>query len=204
MDAAWYEKQGPARDVLVVGQMRDPEPGPGEVRIRVAASGINPGEVKKRQNAFGVGMPHPRVIPHSDGAGTIDRAGEGVSASRIGERVWCYGAQSYRPFGTAAEYVVPKPTAGQADQEVVEQLRRLLSQEARAEGFRAVAIVTAEGLDGSCNGGNTAVLQVAVDHVRAAPIIWQVPFRRVGERYEFGTRDGGGIVKEGKHFIFAE
>jgi len=106
MDAAWYEKQGPARDVLVVGQMRDPEPGPGEVRIRVAASGINPGEVKKRQNAFGVGMPHPRVIPHSDGAGTIDRAGEGVSASRIGERVWCYGAQSYRPFGTAAKYVV--------------------------------------------------------------------------------------------------
>ena len=100
--------------------------------------------------------------------------------------------------------VVPKPTAGQADQEVVEQLRRLLSQEARAEGFRAVAIVTAEGLDGSCNGGNTAVLQVAVDHVRAAPIIWQVPFRRVGERYEFGTRDGSGIVKEGKHFIFAE
>jgi len=106
MDAVWYEKQGPARDVLVVGQMPDPEPGPGEVRIRVAASGINPGEVKKRQNAFGVGMPYPRVIPHSDGAGTIDRAGEGVSASRVGQRVWCHGAQSYRPFGTAAEYVV--------------------------------------------------------------------------------------------------
>ena len=83
-----------------------PDPGPAEVRIRAAASGINPGDVKKRQDAFGYGMPYPRVIPHSDGAGTIDRVGDGVPASRVGERVWCYGAQSYRPFGTAAEYVV--------------------------------------------------------------------------------------------------
>ena len=86
--------------------MPDPEPGPGEVRIRVAASGVNPGDVKKRQDAFGYGMPYPRVIPHSDGAGTIDRVGDSVPMSRVGERVWCYGAQSYRPFGTAAEYVV--------------------------------------------------------------------------------------------------
>ncbi|WP_437751597.1 NADPH:quinone reductase [Sorangium sp. So ce1389] len=106
MIAAWYEKQGPAREVLVIGEMPDPEPGPGEVRLRVAASGINPGDLKKRQDAFGIGMPYPRVIPHSDGAGTIDSVGEHVSSSRIGERVWCYGAQSYRPFGTAAEYVV--------------------------------------------------------------------------------------------------
>jgi NADPH2:quinone reductase len=106
MNAAWYEKQGAARDVLVVGELPDPEPGPGEVRIRVAASGINPGDVKKRQDAFGLAMPYPRVIPHSDGAGAIDRVGEGVSASRVGERVWCYGAQSYRSFGTAADYVV--------------------------------------------------------------------------------------------------
>src|SRR5207237_6764340 len=52
------------------------------------------------------GMPFPRVIPHSDGAGTIDRIGQGVARPRIGEHVWCYGAQSYRAFGTAAEYVV--------------------------------------------------------------------------------------------------
>ena len=106
MRAAWYEAQGAARDVLVVGEMPDPEPGPSEVRIRVAASGVNPGDVKKRQAAFGLGMPYPRVIPHSDGSGTIDRVGDGVPASRLGERVWCYGAQSYRPFGTAADYVV--------------------------------------------------------------------------------------------------
>jgi NADPH2:quinone reductase len=86
--------------------MTTPEPGPGEVRIRVAASGVNPGDVKKRQDAFGVGMPFPRVVPHSDGAGVIDAVGSGASAARVGERVWCFGAQSYRPFGTAAEYVV--------------------------------------------------------------------------------------------------
>src|SRR5882724_6232406 len=106
MKAAWYERQGSPSSVLVVSEMPAPEPGPGEVRIRVAASGINPGDVKKRQDAFGVGMPFPRVIPHSDGAGILEKAGEGVSASRVGERVWCFGAQSYRPFGTAAEYVV--------------------------------------------------------------------------------------------------
>jgi len=106
MLAAWYEKQGQASEVLVVGEMPDPDPDVGEVRIRVAASGINPGDIKKRQDSFGLGMAYPRVIPHSDGAGIIDRVGEGVSASRIGERVWCFGAQSYRPYGTAAEYVV--------------------------------------------------------------------------------------------------
>ena len=106
MKAAWYERQGPPAEVLIVGEMATPEPGPGEVRIRVAASGINPGDVKKRQDSFGVGMPYPRVIPHSDGAGVIDAVGQGVPASRIGERVWCFGAQSYRPFGTAAEVVV--------------------------------------------------------------------------------------------------
>jgi NADPH2:quinone reductase len=106
MEAAWYEKQGPARDVLVVGEMPDPIPEAGEVRIRIAASGINPGDIKKRENAFGYGMPYPRVIPHSDGAGRVDQLGAGVSSEWMGRSVWCYGAQSYRPFGTAAEFTV--------------------------------------------------------------------------------------------------
>ena len=106
MRAAWYEKQGPARDVLVVGDMPDPHPAAGEVRIRIAASGINPGDIKKRQDSFGLGMPYPRVIPHSDGAGRVDQVGEGVPSEWIGRPVWCYGAQSYRPFGTAAEFTV--------------------------------------------------------------------------------------------------
>ena len=112
MKAAWYEKQGPAKEVIVVGEMPDPEPELGEVRIRISASGINPGDVKKRQDTFGVEMAFPRVIPHSDGAGTIDRVGGSVPEMRVGERVWCFGAQSYRPFGTAAAYtVVPSGNA---------------------------------------------------------------------------------------------
>lgn len=106
MKAAWYEQQGPAENVLVVGEQPDPAPKPGEVRIKVHYSGLNPGDIKKRQDAFDYGMPYPLVIPHSDGAGIIDRVGKNVSESRIGERVWCYGAQNYCPFGTAAEYVV--------------------------------------------------------------------------------------------------
>jgi NADPH:quinone reductase len=123
MKAAWYEKQGAARDVLVVGNMDDPQPSAGEVRIRIAFSGVNPGDVKKREDAFGVGMPYPRVIPHSDGSGTVDVVGDGVSPEWVGRRVWCYGAQSYRPFGTAAEYtvlplklVVPLPKGVPLDQ----------------------------------------------------------------------------------------
>lgn len=106
MRAAWYDKQGPARQVLIVGEMPDPHPGAGEVRIRVAASGINPGDTKKRQDTFGVGMPYPRVIPHSDGAGQVDEVGRDVSSEWLGQSVWCFGAQSYRPFGTAAEFTV--------------------------------------------------------------------------------------------------
>jgi NADPH:quinone reductase len=106
MRAAWYEKQGPAREVLTVGEIPDPHAAAGEVRIRVAASGINPGDIKKRQDAFGYGMTYARVIPHSDGAGQVDEVGDGVSSEWLGQSVWCYGAQSYRPFGTAAEFTV--------------------------------------------------------------------------------------------------
>ncbi len=106
MRAAWYEKPGPAKDVLVVGEMPDPVPGAGEVRIRVAASGINPGDTKKRGDVFGLGLAFPRIIPHSDGAGVVDAVGDGSPQELMGKRVWCFGAQSYRPFGTAAEYTL--------------------------------------------------------------------------------------------------
>src|SRR3954447_24663361 len=106
MLAAWYERSGPAAEVLQIGQMADPQPGPGEVRVRITVSGINPGDTKKRGDWVGYGMPYRRVIPHSDGAGVIDAVGDGVAAARIGERVWVYGAQSYRPFGTAAQLTV--------------------------------------------------------------------------------------------------
>ncbi|HWM04036.1 MAG TPA: NADPH:quinone reductase [Actinophytocola sp.] len=106
MRAAWYEAQGAAGDVLQVGELPDPLPGAGEVRVRVRLSGINPGDTKKRRGWLGSSMPYPRVVPHSDAAGVIDTVGEGVDAARLGERVWVHGAQSYRAFGTAAQYVV--------------------------------------------------------------------------------------------------
>lgn len=102
MRAAWYDKNGAARDVLVVGEMPMPEPGPGEVRIRLATSGVNPSDVKSRRGRPPVA---PRIVPHSDGAGIIDAVGDGVDKARVGERVWTWNAQWKRPFGTAAEFI---------------------------------------------------------------------------------------------------
>jgi len=104
MLAGWYEQNGPARDVLRVGEQPDPLPGKGEVRVRLRASGLNPSDVKARAGSRPV-IP-PLVIPNSDGAGTIDRVGTGVSRKRMGERVWVYNGQWQRPCGTSAQYIV--------------------------------------------------------------------------------------------------
>lgn len=105
MKAAFYERQGPAREVLQLGEWPEPMPAPGEVRVRVQWSGVNPSDVKSRMGLRGGGMPFPRVIPHSDGMGVIDRVGEGVPAGRIGQRVWLWNAAWGRPHGTACEWV---------------------------------------------------------------------------------------------------
>jgi NADPH2:quinone reductase len=105
MRAAYYETNGAAREVLRVAELETPQPGRGEVRVRLAASGVNPSDVKSRAGLTRK-IAFPRVIPHSDGAGEIDRVGEGVSPSRVGERVWVWNGQWRRPFGTAAESIV--------------------------------------------------------------------------------------------------
>jgi NADPH2:quinone reductase len=102
MRAAWYERNGPAGEVLVVGEMATPQPQAGEVRVRLSTSGVNPSDVKSRR---GRPLPFPRIVPHSDGAGIIDAVGPGVPSSRIGERVWIWNGQWQRPFGTAAEFI---------------------------------------------------------------------------------------------------
>src|SRR5580704_5312218 len=104
MRAAYYEKNGPATDVLHVGEVETPKPGQGEVRVKLATSGVNPSDVKSREGRTRK-IAYPRVIPHSDGAGTIDLVGEGVPATRVGERVWVWNGQWKRPFGTAADDV---------------------------------------------------------------------------------------------------
>jgi NADPH:quinone reductase len=123
MLAAWYDRQGPANGALQVGDLAVPEPAAGEVRVRLALSGINPGDTKKRSGWQGAPMAFPRIIPHSDGAGVIDAIGDGVDGARIGQRVWTYGAQSYRQFGTAAQFTcVPEQQAVGLPDEVSDEL----------------------------------------------------------------------------------
>jgi NADPH2:quinone reductase len=104
MRAVYYEQNGPASEVLKLGEVETPEPGPGEVRIKLATSGVNPSDVKARSGTTRK-IAYPRVIPHSDGAGVIDKVGPGVSSARVGERVWTWNAQWLRAFGTCAQYV---------------------------------------------------------------------------------------------------
>ncbi|MBV9356488.1 MAG: NADPH:quinone reductase [Chloroflexi bacterium] len=109
MRAAWYEAQGEAGAVLQLGERERPEPAPGEVRVRIHASGVNPSDTYARAGRQGP-MVFPWVIPHQDGAGVVDAVGPDVSTERIGERVWVYEATWNRPGGTAADYCVV-PTA---------------------------------------------------------------------------------------------
>ncbi len=103
MKAAWYEKHGTARDVIKIGDLETAEPGAGEVRVRLSASGVNPSDVKGRLGSRPVKWPF--IVPHSDGAGVVDKVGGGVDEARVGERVWVYNGQWERPLGTAAEYI---------------------------------------------------------------------------------------------------
>jgi NADPH2:quinone reductase len=104
--AIWFNESGDAAEVLKYGDIDMPEAGPGEVLVRLHASGVNPSDVKKRAGAQPAGFEDGFVIPHSDGAGVIEAVGAGVSRERVGSRVWVYQAQYQRHWGTAAEYVV--------------------------------------------------------------------------------------------------
>ena len=105
MKAVWYERTGAAPEVLTYGEMPTPVAGPGEVRVRLEASGVNPADVGRRGGSYRA-MEYPRVIPNSDGAGIIDQVGDGVTRLKVGQRVWLFnGQRNGRAFGTAAEYI---------------------------------------------------------------------------------------------------
>ena len=105
MKAALYRTTGPARDVLRVEEVTRPEPGPGEVLVRVRASGVNPTDFKTRAGATTRPIEEFQV-PNQDGAGVVEAVGDGVDAARVGERVWMWLAAFGRRWGTAAEYTV--------------------------------------------------------------------------------------------------
>lgn len=104
MKAVWYERFGAADEVLSLGEMPEPQAGPGEVRIRLSTSSVNPADTVLRRGMWQLSA--PRIIPNSDGAGVIDQVGKGVTRFVVGQRVWLYnGQRNGRAFGTAAEYI---------------------------------------------------------------------------------------------------
>lgn len=105
MRAAIYTRKGPAAEVLQVVDKPAPQPGPGEVRVRLAFSGVNPSDVKSRSGVAARTGGFPEVTPHSDGAGLVDLLGPGAPSALLGQRVWVYNGQWDRPYGTAAEYI---------------------------------------------------------------------------------------------------
>lgn len=95
--------------MLSVREISPVPPGPGEVQVRIATSGVNPTDWKERAaSAQSVRRRNPVEgldfkVPNQDGAGTIEAVGEGVDPARIGQRVWLYFAAYKRQYGTAAE-----------------------------------------------------------------------------------------------------
>jgi NADPH:quinone reductase len=167
MRAAFYERNGAARDVLSVADMDTPVPGPGEVRIRLKTSGVNPSDVKAREGRTRK-ISYPRVIPHSDGAGVIEMVGDGVPASRKGERVWVWNAQWKRPFGTCAEYVVlPAQYAVPMPAHVSDEAGACLGIPAMT-AYNAVEVAgTAKGTTVLVTGGAGGVGHYAIQFAKA-------------------------------------
>src|SRR5262245_40953615 len=162
MQAAFYDRNGTAREVLQIGEIETPHAGPGEVRVKLAASGVNPSDVKSRQGLTRK-IAFPRVIPQSDGAGVIDEIGDGVPKSRIGERVWVWNGQWKRAFGTAAEFIVlPAAQAVKLPENVSFEAGACLGIPAMT-AFHAVALANAaKGATLLVSGGAGSVSQYVI------------------------------------------
>ena len=151
MRAASYQRTGPAAEVLTLDDLPTPEAGPGEVRVKLATSGINPSDVKSRAGLRTKTLAFPRIVPHSDGAGTIDAVGAGVDAARIGERVWVWNGAWARASGTAAEYIaVPAAQAVRLPDRVDFAAGACL-------GIPALTAYHAVAVDGGVSGKNVLV-----------------------------------------------
>jgi NADPH2:quinone reductase len=167
MRAAFYEKNGTAREVLRVEEVETPQAGPGEVRVKLATSGVNPSDVKSRQGSTRK-IAWPRVVPQSDGAGVIDQTGDGIAKSRIGERVWVWNGQWKRAFGTAADYItLPAAQAVKLPDKIGFEAGACLGIPA----MTAIHAITLSGADKSStlliSGGAGAVSQYAIQFAKA-------------------------------------
>lgn len=175
MRAACYEKNGPAAEVLKVREVDIPEPGPGEVRVRLRFSGVNPSDVKARAGSRKAMAPY--VIPHSDGAGEIDAVGPHVAAGRVGERVWTWNGQWKRAFGTCAEYIVlPQALAVRLPDHISFAAGACLGIPAMT-AYHAVAVAGAQaGITLLIAGGAGAVANYAIQFAkqRGATVITSV------------------------------
>ncbi len=173
MRATYYEQNGAAGEVLQIGDVETPTVGPGEVRVRLRASGVNPSDVKNRAGSTRK-IAFPRVIPHSDGAGEIDEIGEGVPASRLGQRVWIWNGQWRRPFGTAAQLIVlPAEQAVPLPADVTMEAGACLGIPAYT-GYQGVALTGAgDGSTVLVSGGAGAVGHYAIQFAnkRGATVI---------------------------------
>lgn len=157
MKAAFFTEYGPATGVLRLGDLADPQPGPGEVRVRMRFSGINPSDCNRRAGIRD--RPgYPLIVPHNDGAGEIDAVGADVSPKRVGERVWIWSAQRGRPFGTAAEYVtLPSAQAVRLPDGTSLEAGACIGVPAMTAYFSLFAGGAVEGLDVLVTGGAGAV-----------------------------------------------
>ena len=152
MKAAWYSRNGEAQDVMQVGDLPTPSLKPGEVLVRLVTSGVNPSDVKSRRARP---LSDPLIVPHSDGAGVIEAVGQGVPASRVGERVWVWNGQWQRPMGTCAQFIALPATQAVALPEGTDFAAGACMG---IPGLTAVqAVILAERLGGDLRGQNVLV-----------------------------------------------
>ena len=152
MKAAWYSRNGEAQDVMQVGDLPTPSPLPCEVLVRLVTSGVNPSDVKSRRARP---LSDPLIVPHSDGAGVIEAVGDGVPASRVGERVWVWNGQWQRPMGTCAQFIALPATQAVGLPEGTDFAAGACMG---IPGLTAVqAVILAERLGGDLRGQNVLV-----------------------------------------------
>lgn len=186
MLAGWYERCGPADEVIEVGQAPDLSPGPGEVLVRLKASGINPSDYKRRANTKAA-MEFPRIIPHSDGAGVVAGLGAGASRFRVGDRVWTYHAQWGRANGTAAELVA-----------LPEQLVQPLPDNVTFEEGACLGIPAMTGYRCAMGGGPVAGKTVYVPAAAGRVGAYAIQFARLGGARVIASASGPAKLETAK------